>query len=103
VCSRCSCSIPQVVRGYRHWRIVMECHHTSTVRWQVSWIGICLANTWAKGGSLPDLRHRHIWPLRRHPVRLCEKRCVRSATAYNREQLEGSNTNCDCKNWTDFI
>jgi hypothetical protein len=37
------------------------------------------------------------------PVGLCERRCLRFTDAYNPEQLEGSNTNSNCKNYLAFI
>ena len=76
----------------RRWR---ECHHTSTVRWLCSWIGSCLCGRLAEGGSYPDIRDLQIRPLPLLPVRLCEKRGVPSASAYNYERLEGSDTNSD--------
>jgi len=74
---------------------VMERHHTSTVRWQHSWIGSCLSLDWPP--QSPDD------PPRLFPVVLCERWGLRSASACNPEQLEGSNTNSDCKNWSAFI
>jgi hypothetical protein len=62
-------------------------HHTSTMRWQHSWIGSCLSDGSAEGGSTScPPRSPDLTPLRRFPVELCERRGLRSAKAYNPEQ-----------------
>jgi len=42
-------------------------------------------------------------PTRLFPVGLCERWSLCSTNAYNPEQLEGSNMNSECKNWSVFI
>jgi hypothetical protein len=55
------------------------------------------------GGPLPGHRDLQIWSTRLFPVGLCERWHLSSVNAYNPEQLEGSNTNSDYKNWLAFI
>ena len=47
--------------------------------------------------STPSVHDLHIWSPVLFSVRLCERWGLRSANAYNVEQLERSNRNSDCK------
>jgi hypothetical protein len=79
-----------------------ELHYTSTMKWQHSWIGSCLSDgpaAWLTLSDHPDIHKFPPPPPRLFPVGLCERWGLRSANAYNPEQLEGSNTNNDCNNW----
>jgi hypothetical protein len=78
-------------------------HHTSTVRWQHFWIGICLSNESGEGDPTPGLHDLQILTPRPFPMGICERWCLRSASASNLEQLEGRNANSDCKIWWVFI
>jgi hypothetical protein len=42
---------------------IMEHHHTSTLRWQHSWIGSCLSSGSAKGGACTGLHDLLMWLL----------------------------------------
>jgi hypothetical protein len=77
-------------------------HGASTVRWQHSWIGSCHSDGSARGGttSWPP-RSPHLTPSN-IPVGFCERWGLRSANAYNPEQIEGSNMNSDRKTWPGF-
>jgi hypothetical protein len=83
-----------------------DLHHISTIRWQNSWTGSCLSDGLAEGPhflAFAISRSEQIWPPQLFPLGVCERWGLRSANAYNPEQLEGSNTNNDCKNWWAFI
>jgi len=78
-------------------------HHTSTTRWQHSWRGSCLSDGSAgRVHFLASAISKSDLP-RLFPVGLCERWGLRSENAYKTEELEGSKTNSDCKNWSAFI
>jgi hypothetical protein len=98
--------MPQLLQDLPHVVFnIADCHHTSTIRCQHSWIGSCLSNGSAVGDSLPSLRDLQIWPFSTFFF-LCG--CVKDEVydrpvLYNPEQLEVLNTKSDCKNWWAFI
>lgn len=76
---------------------MMECHHTSTNRWQHSSIGSCLSDRSAnRVHFLASLVSRNDTP-QLLSIGLCERWGLCSANAENPEQLEGSNTYSNCK------
>jgi hypothetical protein len=77
---------------------MMERHHTSTMQWQHSWIGTCLSDGLAVGGTSWPLWSPVLTPSWLFHVGLCERWGLCSANDYDPEQIEGSDMNCDWKN-----
>jgi hypothetical protein len=80
-----------------------ERQHTSAERWRSS-VASFLSDGSAEGGGGTS------WPSRSSDLNAIDfflwglwKTKLRFANAYNLEQLKVSNTNIDCKNWSDFI
>ena len=71
-------------------------YHISTIRRQHSFTGNCLTDDKAQKGRFLTSTISRYEPCQCY-VRLCERRGLRSTKTHNPAQLEGSNTNRNCK------